>query len=252
MSSRILAGVAALLLSLCVLPSTAGPQRRTIASGMDVQRLSIIPARLRGFVEDGSMAGAVVLVARRGETVMLEAVGYQDLEARTPMRTDTIFDVRSVTKPITSIGTMLLVEEGKIALSDPVDKYLPEFEARESKFRRITIRHLLTHTAALPLYRLPEGESMAVKRDGTLREYVTLLSGQKPEYEPGTRCRYSSGGFAILGRVIEVVSGKSFEKFISERIFVPLGMKDSSFYYPADKQDRIARIYRRREGKLER
>jgi len=252
MSSRILAGVAALLLSLCVLPSTAGPQRRAIVSGMDTQQLSIIPARLRGFVEDGSMAGAVVLVARRGQTVMLEAVGYQDLEARTPMRTDTIFDVRSVTKPITSIGIMLLVEEGKLALNDPVEKYLPEFEARDSKFPRITIRHLLTHTAALPLYRLPESESMPVKRDRTLREYVTLLSQQRPEYEPGTRFRYSSGGFAILGRIIEIVSGKSFEQFIGERIFVPLGMKDSSFYAPAEKQDRLARIYRRRDGKLER
>ena len=193
-----------------------------------------------------------MLVARRGQTVMLEAVGYQDLESRTPMRTDTIFDVRSVTKPITSIGIMLLVEEGKLALNDPVEKYLPEFEVRDSKFPRITIRHLLTHTAALPLYRLPESESMPVKRDRTLREYVTLLSQQRPEYEPGTRFRYSSGGFAILGRIIEIVSGKSFEQFIGERIFVPLGMKDSSFYAPAEKQDRLARIYRRRDGKLER
>ena len=252
MSSPILAGLASLLLSLFVLPSALEPQRRTVPHGMDAQRLSMIPARLRGFVEDGSMAGAVVLVARRGETVLLEAVGYKDLEARTPMRTDTIFDIRSVTKPITAIGIMLLVEEGKLGLNDPVEKYLPEFEARDSKFRRITIQHLLTHTAALPLYRLPESESMPVKRDRTLRDYVTLLAQQKPEYEPGTRFRYSSGGFAILGRVIEIVSGKPFEQFISERIFVPLGMKDSSFYVPAEKQDRLARIYRRREAKLER
>ncbi len=213
----------------------------------------MIPTRLRSFVDKGAMAGAVVLIARRGEIVLLEAVGYQDIETGKPMRTNTIFDIRSVTKPITGIGIMILVEEGKLALNDSVEKYLPEFKADPShNFSRITIHHLLTHTAALPLYRLPESESIAIKRDRTLSDYVSFLSKQKPEYEPGTQFRYSSGGFAILGRIIEVVSGQSFEQFMKERIFSPLGMKDSFFFVPAEKQNRVASIYRRRDGKLER
>jgi CubicO group peptidase (beta-lactamase class C family) len=95
---------------------------------MDAGRLSIIPVRLRSFVDKGAMAGAVALIARRGEIVMLEAVGYQDIGSKKPMRTDTIFDIRSVTKPITAIGIMILIEEGKLALNDPVEKYLPGLE----------------------------------------------------------------------------------------------------------------------------
>ena len=234
MSSRLIQLIVVLL--LCVVPSHTLAQRRTIsASDVDSQRLSMIPARLREFVEGGSMAGAVVLVARRGRVVMLEAVGYQELEGRKPMRTDTIFDIRSVTKPITAIGIMILVEDGKLALNDPVEKYLPEFKAvTDQSPLRITIHHLLTHTAALPLYRLPESETMPIKRDRTLRDYVSLLANQNPEYEPGTKFRYSSGGFAILGRIIEAVTGKSYEEFMRERIFVPLGMKDSSFFVPLE------------------
>ena len=243
-----------LLAFLFMLASNVPAQRRpTLKSGMNPERLLIIPPRLRSFVDQGTMAGAVVLIARRGEIVMLEAVGYEDIETRKPMRTDTIFDIRSVTKPITAIGIMILVEEGKLALNDSVERYLPEFRADASQnFLRITIHHLLTHTAALPLYRLPESESIAIRRDRTLSDYVSFLSKQKPEYEPGTQFRYSSGGFAILGRIIELVSGQSFEQFMKERIFSPLGMKDSFFFVPAEKQNRVASIYRRREGKLER
>ena len=251
MSSRL--ATVLLILLLCVTASDVLAQRRTNSAGLDAQRLSMIPVRLREFVEEGSMAGAVVLVAWRGRVVMLEALGYQDLEGRKPMRTDAIFDIRSVTKPITAIGIMMLVEDGKLALNDPVEKYLPEFEdMAEQTSRRITIHHLLTHTAALPLYRLPDSEMMPVKRDRTLREYVELLANQKPEYEPGTRFRYSSGGFAILGRIIEVVSGKPFEEFMKERIFVPLGMKDSSFFVPSEKQPRLAGLYHLHDKKLER
>jgi CubicO group peptidase (beta-lactamase class C family) len=118
-----------LLTSLFVLSAPVTAQRRpTLKSGMDAGRLSIIPVRLRSFVDKGAMAGAVALIARRGEIVMLEAVGYQDIGSKKPMRTDTIFDIRSVTKPITAIGIMILIEEGKLALNDPVEKYLPGLE----------------------------------------------------------------------------------------------------------------------------
>ncbi len=218
---------------------------------MDAERLKLIPVRMKAAVERGTMSGAVVLTARRGEVMSLEAVGFQDFESKKPMRPDTIFDTRSVTKVVTAVGVMILMEEGRLALGDPVEKYLPEFKPR-GQFGPIRIRHLLTHTSGLPLYRLPESEEIAIKRHRTLSDYVAFLSQQEPEFEPGTQHRYTSGGFAILGRVIEVVSGKSYEQFIRERVFEPLGMKDSSFFIPPEKRDRVAAIYRLRDGRLAR
>jgi CubicO group peptidase (beta-lactamase class C family) len=219
---------------------------------VNAQNQSKIGQRLLAFVEEGRIAGAVTLVIRRGQVVNFEAVGYQDLEQKTPMRTDTIFDIRSMTKPFTAIAILILMEDGKLALNDAVEKYLPEF--RDSAFKDgphpITIRHLLTHTAGMPLYRLPISQEMPIKRNQTLAEYVSFLSKQTPEYEPGTQHRYSGGGFAILGRVIEVISGMPYERFMRERVFVPLGMKDSFFFVPVDKQNRVASIYRMENGKL--
>jgi CubicO group peptidase (beta-lactamase class C family) len=220
---------------------------------MDVERLARIPAQMESFVKRGTMAGAVTLIARRGAVVSLEAFGYQDLESKKPMRADTIFDIRSVTKPVTAIGVMILMEEGKLVLSDPVEKYLPEFdEARKPRAspNKITIHHLLTHTSGLPFNRPPEIEDITIRRDRTLSEAVAFLSKQEPEFEPGTQFRYNSSGYAILGRIIEVISGKPYEQFIRERIFVPLDMKDSFFFIPAEKQNRVASIYRRQNGKL--
>ncbi len=221
----------------------------------NAQNRSRMGLRLHSFVEQGKIAGAVTLVIRRGQIVNFEAIGYQDLENKTPMQTDTIFDIRSVTKPVTAIGILILMEEGKLALNDAVEKYLPEFKNSAFKDdngpRLIKIRHLLTHTAGLPLYRLPVSQEIPIKRDQTLADYVSFLSKQTPEYEPGTQHRYSSGGFAILGRIIEVVSGLPYDRFMRERVFVPLGMNDSSFFVPVDKQNRLASIYRIQNGKLE-
>lgn len=242
------------LVSLTMLAPPVAAQKRSVSrSGMDSERLARIPVQIRSFVDKGAIAGAVTLVARRGTIVSLEAVGYQDLESKKPMRVDAIFDIRSVTKPITAIGIIILMEEGKLALNDPVAKYLPEFKATsrtQTSPDPITIHHLLTHTAGLPLYRLPESQEIPIKRNRTLQDYVMFLSKQEPEYEPGTQFRYSSGGFAILGRIIEVVSGQSYERFIKERIFVPLGMKDSFFFIPSEKQSRFASLYRFEDGKL--
>jgi CubicO group peptidase (beta-lactamase class C family) len=235
---------AAALAVIIVAPAAAKAQ-------MDAERLKLIPARMKAAVERGTMAGAVVLAARRGEVMSFEAVGFRDLESKKPMRPDTIFDTRSVTKVVTAVGVMLLLEEGRLALGDPVEKYLPEFKPR-GQFGPIRIRHLLTHTSGLPLYRLPESEEIAIKRHRTLADYVNFLSQQEPEFEPGTQHRYTSGGFAVLGRVIEVVTGKTYEQFIRERVFEPLGMKDSFFFVPPEKRDRVAAIYRLRDGRLAR
>lgn len=220
----------------------------------NAQTRSKMGLRLQSFVDDGKIPGAVTLVIRRGRILNFEAIGYQDIENKTPMRTDTIFDIRSMTKSVTAIGILILMEEGKLALNDAVEKYLSEFKNSAFKddngSRPIKIRHLLNHTAGLPLYRLPVSQEIPIKRNQTLADYVSFLSKQTPEYEPGTQHRYSSGGFAILGRIIEVVSGMPYDRFIRERVFVPLGMKDSSFFVPVDKQNRLAAVYRIQDGKL--
>jgi CubicO group peptidase (beta-lactamase class C family) len=247
--------IATVISLLMLSPQVAAQKKNVSRSGMDSERLARIPVRMESFVKQGAMAGAVTLIARRGKVVSLAAVGYQDLESKKPMRVDTIFDIRSVTKPITAIGIMILMEEGKLTLNEPIEKYLPEFRTTgktQGSSNRITILHLLTHTAGMPLNRPLEIEDITIKRDRTLADVVAILSKQEPEFEPGTQFRYYSGGFAILGRIIEVVSGKAFEQFINERIFDPLGMKDSFFFIPAEKQNRVASIYRLQDGKLNR
>ena len=242
-------------LIVCPLSAAGFKQRGSQSSGLDAAQLSKLRARMKSFVDQGSIAGAVTLIARNGRVVSLDAVGYHDLESKKPMRTDSIFDIRSVTKPITAIGIMILMEEGKLALNDSVEKYLPAFgrtQTSQSSTTAITIHHLLTHTSGLPSGRPPEIEEITIRRDRTLAEAVTYFSKQVPEFEPGTQFRYYSGGYAILGRIIEVVSGKPFEQFIEERIFKPLGMKDSFFFIPVAKRDRVASIYRVLEGKLSR
>jgi CubicO group peptidase (beta-lactamase class C family) len=246
--------VGALAVLILFLPPESSRSQQVSKAGLESERLARIPIQMKSFVEQGTTPGAVMLVARGGKVLSLEAVGYQDLESKKPMRADTIFDIRSVTKPVTAIGVMILMEEGKLALNDPVEKYLPEFKAtaRETQSAPgpIKIHHLLTHTAGIPASRPQEIEDITVKRNRALTDVVALVSKQEPEFAPGTQFRYSSSGFAILGRIIEVVSGRPYEQFIKERIFDPLGMKDSFFFIPAGKWDRVASIYRMQDGKL--
>jgi len=254
-------------------PSTAAqsPQKKKTESSapgkgrpLDASRIALIADRMKSFVDQGRAAGIVTLVARRGEIVSQNAVGFQDLEKRTPMVGDTIFQIASMTKPVTAVGIMILVEDGMLSINAPVQKYLPNFasilmkvEAREresgsqehelSEIRKpsrpITIRDLMTHTSGMG-GGYPEAlKDLFDKRDRTLAEAVEAFPQLKLEFEPGTKWGYSNMGIATLGRIIEVVSGKSYEEFISERIFQPLGMKDSHFFPPEIKYDRIATIY---------
>jgi CubicO group peptidase (beta-lactamase class C family) len=233
-------------------------------AGMDSDRLGRIPARLKTYVEKGTIAGAVALVARHGSIAALEAVGFQNLESKKPMRTDTIFQIMSMTKPFTAVALMTLVEEGKVVLSDPVEKYLPEFKGmwlnesgandKERKqirpSRRITLRDLLTHTSGMASGPPVGANDLLSKMHLSLAEAVNLYSQQPLEFEPGTRWQYSNPGIATLGRIVEVVSGVPFEKFLEERILQPLGMKDSFIFPPANKLDQIAMVYDLKEGKL--
>lgn len=229
-------------------------------AGMDPQRLSRIPARMKQFVEIGRIAGAVTLVARHGKVVCLEAVGYQDLDTKTPMPTDAIFQIRSMTKPVTAVAIMILVEEGRLLLSDPVEKHLPTFrgqvviESRDGDrvlsskppSRPITIRDLLTHTSGMGREPRFAGERPMM----TLAEVVGVYSQKPLEFEPGTQWSYSDPGIVTLGRIIEVVSEQPYERFVHERIFEPLGMKDSFFFPPAEKRHRRTSRYTLRDGTL--
>ena len=222
-----------------------------------------IRTRMQAFVDDGEIAGAVTVVGRSSGIVSFEAVGQRELDKMAPMTKDALFRIASMTKPITAIGIMILAEEGKLAVADPVEKHLPEFHGQwlvaergkdtvtlKKPSRPITLRDLLTHTSGLP-GQAPEGlRDLYSKRTHTLAEGVMAFSQRPLDFEPGSRWAYSNAGIDTLGRVIEVVSGQPYEQFLQRRIFEPLGMADTTFY-PSPKQlERLARTYERKDGKL--
>ncbi len=223
----------------------------------------MIPKRMEQFIADKTVAGTVTLVARGGKTVEFEANGMADIEAARPMRKDSIFQIMSMTKPVTAIGIMMLAEEGKLALRDPVEQYLPEFRGVQvtsntgpdagrlrTPEHAFTIRDLLTHTAGIQDPAPAAIHDYPQLMNVPLADVVRHLARQPLLFQPGTQWSYSSPGIEILGRLIEVCSGQKYEDFIQEKILQPLGMKDSFFYPPADKIARIAMVYVQRDGKL--
>jgi len=234
------------------------------AAGMNPARLALIPTRMKEFVDAGKTAGVVTLVARHGRVARFDAVGYQDLEAKTPMRTDTIFRIMSMTKPITCAGIMILVDEGRVSLIDPVEKYLPEFKGLKvnpcgarggyncelvTPSRPINIIDLMAHTSGLPGTVAPRGGGA---QPNTLAEAVAGVSGTTLLFEPGTAWLYNQIGYMALGRIIEVVTKQPFDQFMAERILKPLEMKDTFFFVPPDKENRIAAAYTYEEDGLKR
>jgi len=236
----------------------AAAKPAAVAGGVDATRLAQIPERMRWFVERGRAAGLVTLLGHRGKVIQLSAIGVQDLESKAPMKEDTIFQIASMTKPITCVGVMILAEEGLLAITDPVEKFLPAFanlqirekkegedleEVRKPK-RKITIRDLMTHTSGMGGGYPDAFKDLFDKRDHTLAEAVDAFPTRYLDFEPGTRWSYSNMGIATLGRIVEIVSGKSYEAFLEERIFRPLGMSDSHFFVPEAKRSRIATVYK--------
>src|SRR5258708_21326287 len=197
----------------------------TTKAGMDAQRLAKIPERMKALVDKGAIAGAVMLIERHGVVASLDAVGYQDLESKKPMRTDSNFQIMSMTKPVTATGVMILMEEGKLALSDPVEKHLPEFRSQwmieshsadgksrtlKRPSRAITIRDLLTHTSGMS-GAPPEGAKEIYQRmDMPLKDAVALFSQQPLAFEPGAKWQYSNARIATPGRLLEVVSHQPY------------------------------------------
>jgi CubicO group peptidase (beta-lactamase class C family) len=253
-----------LLPFLAVALSSAVAQSNNKTAGVDQDVLSKIPQRMKSFVDRQTVAGAVTLVAHGDDIVEFDATGMADVEAGHAMQKDTIFQIMSMTKPVTAIGIMMLAEEGKLALRDPVEQYLPEFKDLRVRTtlnpdtdrasvpnHAITIRDLLTHTAGIQDYPGPPtipnyAQTMSVPLD----EVVRQLAKQPLLFQPGTQWSYSSPGIEILGRIIEVCSGEKYVDFITEHILQPLGMKDSFFFPPADKIARIAMVYEQKDGKL--
>jgi len=229
---------------------------------LDAARLAAVRARMQQFVDQGELAGAVTLISRHDGVVSLEAVGYQDLESKRPMRPDTLFRIASMTKPVTAVGIMILADEGKLAVDDPVEKHLPEFRGQQlavrgpqgvtlqKPSRPITLRDLLTHTSGMPGGLPREPANLYVTRDCTLADAVRLFTKEPLQFEPGTKWQYSNIGIDTLGRIIEVVSGESYETFLQNRVFDPLGMVDTCFYPSPAQAERIATTYRQEQGKL--
>lgn len=195
------------------------------------------------------VAGVVTLVATPDKVLHTEASGFANLAARTPMRPDTLFWVASMTKPITATAVLMLQEEGKLSVDDPVSKYLPELgglKTAEGKPVTLTLRHLLTHTSGMA-----EATREQYRTAHSLAEVIPFYAGKPVEFEPGTKWQYCQSGLNSLGRIVEVVSGESFPTFLQKRLFKPLHMKDTTFYPSARQLRRLAMTYQHTANGLE-
>jgi CubicO group peptidase (beta-lactamase class C family) len=265
------------LVVLSIAVSVSAQSLRTDAPdgvGLSPERLERLSDALKAYVDDGQVAGSVTLVARRGRIAYFEAFGNRDREANAPMQPDSIFRIASQSKAIVSVAAMTLVEEGKLLLTDPVGKYLPEFmETKVAvaqdggtgydvvKARRpITVRDLLTHTSGFGYGTGVGGDLWAAagqtgyyfaNRDETIRDSVRRIASLPALAQPGAQWVY---GYStdILGALVEVVAGKPLDQVLKERIFDPLGMRDTEFYLSAAKENRLTAVYSQNEGKLER
>ncbi len=235
--------------------------------GMFSVRLKRVDAFMARLQAEGKLAGAVTLVARRGQLVSLKAHGFADIESKRPMRTDDIFQIQSMTKPIATVMALMLLEGGRFLLSDPVAKFLPEFsdmkiavvksDAPESYVlvpveRNITIHNLLTHRAGFTgvppsnspaeILRRKAVQSLPKNSDFTLEEYAKHLAASPLDAQPGATFKYGAST-VVLVRLIEVVTGQTLDTVLLDRIFKPLRMIDTSFVVPLEKQQRIAPAY---------
>jgi len=255
--------IALLLVPTFAAPLVAGgvPAGNPEDAGMSSQRLHRIHEAIQRHIDAGEISGAVTLVARRGHIVHFEAHGLMDLESKRPMEKDAIFHLASMTKPITGAAVLMMMEEGKLRLSDPVSKFLPEFKnpkvavphGKPGEFytipadRELTIRDLLTHTNGLMTGGLGSKAGPPRPAEGdTLTIYIPRLATVPLDFQPGTQWAYS--GYAApdtLSRIVEIVSGQPYDEFLRTRVFEPLGMHDTFFYPPDDRRPRLVTLYRK-------
>lgn len=273
-----------LFVILAAVPVVAAtlPNAKPEEVGLSSERLQRIHQMIQRRIDAGDISGAVTLVARNGRVAHFETHGLMDIETKKPMAKDAIFRLASMTKPITGVAIMMLVEEGKVRLTDPVSRFIPEFKEMKVAVpkqsgaaappprdgvpsapqfytvpaeREITVRDLLTHTSGLVSGPMSTSEAAKLGRKDTdtLADYIPRLGSVPLEFQPGSRWTYSPGaGFDTLGRIVEIVSGLTFDQFLKQRIFDPLGMTDTFFSQPADRISRMASNYRKTARGLER
>ncbi len=267
MAAMIIQLFAATLTAYAQSASHGLPTAKPEEVGMSSQRLGRIHAAMQRYVDRRLVPGVVTLVARRGRVVYQDTVGYRDFEAKAPMTPDTIFRIASMTKPIASVALMTLYEEGHFLLSDPIAKFLPEFKemkvavmpSSEERVgapyklmpaaRPITFKHVLTHTAGFAnTYRgITQAEFTKTYRDArkptdTIGDAVKRLATLPLNFHPGDAWEYGPAT-DVAGRLVEAISGVTFEEFLQRRVFTPLKMKDTHFYLPQSKLDRFAAVY---------
>ena len=275
-----------LFCALLVLPlSGATPTARPEEIGLSSERLKRVHELVQRHLDAGSFSGAVTLIARNGRIGHFEAHGLMDIDSREPMRKDALFRIMSMTKPVVGVAILMLVEEGKVRLNDPVSRFIPQFknlkvavaqpasaggasgagqqgEPAAPRFYavpaegEITIKDLLTHTSGLVSGTISNSEArkpdVRLKDKESNADYIPRLGGLPLEFQPGSRWAYSAqAGFDTLVLVAEVASGQKFDQFARQRIFGPLGMKDTYFYTSDDSfKPRIASRYNRSEKGL--
>ena len=257
--------------------STSTSSARPEDEGLSTPRLKRVAELVQRHIDAGSFSGAVTLVARNGHIVYHEAAGTMDVEAKKPMTKDAIFRIMSMTKPIVGVATMMMIEEGKIHLQDPISKFIPEWAnmtvaiaqpssgggpgngtapaaagaATDPRYytvpveRPVTVRDLLTHVGGLVSGPMSgaAARAIAAKPNETLADYVPRLGRVPLEFQPGTRWAYSAtAAFDVLSRVVEITSGMPIDKFVKQRIFDPLGMKDTGYIVPTG-NPRLVKLY---------
>jgi CubicO group peptidase (beta-lactamase class C family) len=241
---------------------------RPEAVGMSSERLQRLDRVMQEYADKNYIPGAIALIARNGKIVYHKAVGLDDIDAKTPLKRDAIMRIASQTKAITSIGLMMLYEEGKFLLDEPISKYIPsfrnpkvldKFNEKDSSYttvparREITIRQLLTHTAGISYASIGTKEANAIYAkahvpsgigtpNGRLADAMNTLGALPLVHQPGERFTYGLNT-DVLGYLIELLSGQPLDQYFQKRIFEPLGMKDTFFYLPAEKHNRLAVLY---------
>jgi CubicO group peptidase (beta-lactamase class C family) len=193
------------------------------------------------FIDAQDISGAVTVVATKDKLLALDTIGLADIAKKKPMEPDTLFWVASMTKPLTAVSILMLQDEGKLKITDPVEKFIPEFAALKTPTGRpahITIEQMLTHTSGLG-----EGDGAAIKTAHTLRDLIPIYLASPMLYEPGERWRYTQSGINVAARIVEVTSGLSFDQFVSKHLLKPLGMKHTTFYPNKKQRSHLATPY---------
>ncbi len=269
------AAVAFAVSVLSLRPAAETAATRPEDVGLSGERLARITEMMKRHIAAGEISGGVTLVARHGRIAHFEATGVTDIDSKKPMTKDAVFRIASMTKPVTGVAIMMMMEEGRLTITDPVSKYIPSFkdlrvavaepkrrtasaaggdEPAALKYyatpaqREITIRDLLTHVSGLASgamsndsIRRPE---IARKPTDTLADYIPRLGRSLLEFQPGSRWSYSpQAGFDTLGRIVEITSGMPFDQFLRQRVFDPLGMKDVAFYPTEALEPRLVTAY---------